>query len=186
MEKLNRQNLEAGGQQIRSTRVSLYFSSFAAKPRPQKPEKKNHGGWGFNEQSPDQVSVPCIVHGRGTELQNHDVRFFCFSLSSPSHFLNLAGAGPCSSPRRARLNAEKLALHGLESKRQRGTHTNERRRSHLNPAVVPTGGRDGNAQREVPRRHAAETQAAACADAAATTGAATAAARATAIVRGEG
>ena len=61
-----------------------------------------------------------------------------------------------------------------------------RRRSHLNPAVVPTGGRDGNAQREVPRRHAAETQAAACADAAATTGAATAAAWATAIVRGEG
>jgi len=61
-----------------------------------------------------------------------------------------------------------------------------RRRSHLNPAVVPTGGREGKAQREVPRRHAAETQAAACADAAATTGAATAAARATAIVRGEG
>ena len=91
--------------------------------------KKNHGGWGFNEQSPDQVSVPCIVHSRGTELQNHDVRFFCFSLSSPSHFLNLAGAGPCSSPRRARLNAEKLALLGLESKRRRGTHTDERRRT---------------------------------------------------------
>ena len=110
--------------------------------------KKNHGGWGFNEQSPDQVSVPCIVHSRGTELQNHDVRFFCFSLSSPSHFLNLAGAGPCSSPRRARLNAEKLALHGLESKRQRGTHTNERRRSHLNPPVVLAGARDGIAQQK--------------------------------------
>ena len=61
------------------------FSSFVAKPRPKKSEK-NHGAWGFNEQSPHQVSVPDSIHSRGTEFQSHSVRFFCFSLSSPSLF----------------------------------------------------------------------------------------------------
>jgi len=80
-------------------------------------------GW-FNEESPHQVSVPGSIHSRETELQNHGVRFFLFSLSSPSLFLNLADA--CRSPvprsvtsprrrRRARSHAEKLALHGLDS-----------------------------------------------------------------------
>ena len=101
----------------------LCFSSFVAKPRSKKSEKI-HGAWGFNEESPHQVSVPGSIHSRETELQNHGVRFFLFSLSSPSLFLNLADA--CRSPvprsvtsprrrRRARSHAEKLALHGLDS-----------------------------------------------------------------------
>ena len=51
------ENLEVGWTvfQIPSTPVSLYVSSLASKPRLKKPEKI-HGGWGFNGESPHQIS----------------------------------------------------------------------------------------------------------------------------------